>query len=278
MNGLDFSKLTVKDIELVISVKGKAGGVVPHAEASGFRFCLPRKDHGLVLIQKGKSRYVFENGAVLETSRGALVYLPRGEGYYVETLEDVECICVNFSVFENISGAPMIYYPKNYSRWEELYETLLRVWRYPAPGYAARCKSLLYDMLASIEEERQAKYLSKDKKQIIENAIFYMEEEFRQGNNVDIPRLAAQCNMSSTYFRRLFRGIYGVSPKQYILSVRMRWARTMLKSTENSITKIAENCGFDNVYYFSRAFRIHEGISPSEYRNQYKEIEEKRNG
>ena len=278
MNGLDFSKLTVEDIELVISVKGKGGAIEPHVEGSGYRFCLARKNHGLVLIQKGKSRYVFENGAVLETSRGALVYLPRGEGYYVETLEDVECICVNFSVFENISGAPMIYYPKNYSRWEELYETLLRFWRYPAPGYAARCKSLLYDMLASIEEERQAKYISKDKKKIIENAIFYMEEEFRRGNNVDIPRLAAQCNMSSTYFRRLFHGIYGVSPKQYILSARMRWARTMLKSTENSITKIAENCGFDNVYYFSRAFRIHEGISPSEYRNQYKEIEEKRNG
>lgn len=105
-----------------------------------------------------------------------------------------------------------------------------------------------------------------------------MEDEFRLGNDIDIPRLAEMCDMSETYFRRLFHNLYGVSPKQYILSARLRWAKNMLKSTEDSITEIAGNCGFDNVYYFSRAFRIHEGVSPSEYRNHYKEMEQKRNG
>ena len=115
-------------------------------------------------------------------------------------------------------------------------------------------------------------------KEKMEEAILKMEAEFRKGNNVDIPFLAEQCNMSQTYFRRLFHGLYGVSPKQYILSARLRWAKTMLKSTEDSVTEIAKNCGFDNVYYFSRAFHIHEGISPSQYRNQHREIGEKKNG
>lgn len=278
MNGLDFSKLTVTDIELVTSVKGRAGTVLPLADPTNFRLRLPRKQHGLVLIQKGKGRYVFQNQLVLDTKPETLLYLPRGWKYYVETLEASEVVCVNFSVLEDVSPEPWVYQPKNYARWAELFETLLRLWRYPAPGYQARCKAVLYEMLASIEEEQQAKYLPRDKRERIENAILKLEEEFRKGNHVDIPYLAEQCGMSQTYFRRLFHNLYGVSPKQYILSARLRWAKTMLRSTEDSITEIAKSCGFENVYYFSRAFRIHEGVSPSEYRNHHSQIGETENG
>lgn len=278
MNGLDFSKLTVKDIELVTAVTGKAGTVLPLTDPTNFRLRMPRKQHGLVLVQQGRGRYVFQNQLVLETHPGTLLYLPKGWKYYVETLEASEVICVNFSVLEDVSPEPWVYPPKNFARWTELFETLLRLWRYPAPGSSARCKAVLYDMLASIEEERQTSYLPRDKRERIENAILKLEEEFRKGNHVDIPYLAAQCNMSQTYFRRLFHRLYGVPPKQYILSARLRWAKTMLKTTEEPITEIAKSCGFDSVYYFSRAFRIHEGTSPSEYRNQHGETGENENG
>ena len=84
---------------------------------------------------------------------------------------------------------------------------------------------------------------------IAQEEIDSVKEEFSKGSHVDIPSLAEQCNMSQTYFRRLFHNLYGVSPKQYILSARLRWAKTMLKSTEDSVTEIAKSCGFDNVYY-----------------------------
>jgi AraC-like DNA-binding protein len=272
MNGLDFSKLTVTDIELVTLAQGKAGAVLPLVDPTNFQLRLPRKQHGLVLVQKGKGRYVFQNQLVLETNPGTLLYLPKGWKYYVETLEDTECVCVNFSLLEDVSPEPWIYRPKNFTQWEEMFDRLLRLWKYPALGYKARCKAVLYEMLATIEEDQQIKYLPKGKKERIENAILRMEEEFQKGNNVDIPFLAEQCDMSQTYFRRLFHSLYGVSPKQYILSARMRWAKNMLKGTDDSIAEIAKNCGYDSVYYFSRAFRIHEGVSPSEYRNSHKEL------
>ena len=272
MKDLDFSKLTIQKIELVTSVKGIAGAVQPLPDPKNFSVRQPRKQHGFVLVQKGKCRYVFHDQRTIETRPGTVLYLPRGWKYYVETLEDSQVICVNFSLFEDVTPEPWLYEPKHYARWEEKFENLLQAWRYPATGYRARCRSLLYDMLATLEEEQQSEYLPKDKKERIENAILKMEEEFRKGNNVDIPFLAEQCNMSQTYFRRLFHSLYGVSPKQYILSARMRWAKTMLKSTDDSITEIAENCGFDNVYYFSRAFRNHQGVSPSQYRNSHKEL------
>ena len=133
-----------------------------------------------------------------------------------------------------------------------------------------------YDAAKNKESQLEQKILEYEER--IKNAILKMEEESRKGNNVDIPWLAEQCNMSQTYFRRLFHDLYGVSPKQYILSVRLRWAKTMLKSTGDSVTEIAKSCGFDNVYYFSRAFRIHEGVSPSEYRKHHSEMGEREIG
>ena len=271
MNELDFSKLTVREIVLVVAVKGTAYTVMPTNDPKNFQVRQPRKQHGLVLILKGKGRYTFQNQMSIETAPGTILYLPKGWKYYVEAMEDTECVCVNFSLLEDVSPEPWIYRPKNFTQWEEMFDRLLRLWKYPALGYKARCKAVLYEMLATIEEDQQIKYLPKDKKERIENAILRMEEEFQKGNNVDIPFLAEQCGMSQTYFRRLFRDFYGISPKQYILAARMRWAKTMLKNTDDSITEIAKNCGFDNVYYFSRAFRIQQGVSPSEYRNSHKE-------
>lgn len=275
MRELDFSKLTIRDVELVTSVKGKAGNIMPTGDVTNFQVRLPRPRHGFVLLRKGSGRYYFQNQKIIEVKAGDLFYLPKGWKYYVETLEDSECIAVNISFLEDVSPEPWAYQPKNFARWEELFENLLRLWRYPAVGYKARCKAILYEMLASFEEDQQTKYLPKDKKERIEAAIVKMEEEFQMGNNVDIAFLAEQCNMSQTYFRRLFGDLYGVSPKQYVLSARMRWAKKMLKNTEDSITAIAKNCGYDSVYYFSRAFRIHEGVSPSEYRNSHREDGEK---
>ena len=190
MNELDFSKLTVREIVLVVAVKGTANTIMPTNDPKNFQVRQPRKQHGLVLILKGKSRYTFQNQMSIETVPGTILYLPKGWKYYVEAMEDTECVCVNFSLLEDVSPEPWIYRPKNFTQWEEMFDRLLRLWKYPALGYKARCKAVLYEMLATIEEDQQIKYLPKDKKERIENAILRMEEEFQKGNNVDIPFLA----------------------------------------------------------------------------------------
>ena len=124
MNDLDFSKLTVQKIELVTGVKGEAGTVLPLHEPRNFAVRMPRKQHGFVLVQKGKGRYVFHDQRVVETRPGTILYLPRGWKYYVETLEESQVICVNFSLFEDVTPEPWLYEPKHYARWEEKFETL----------------------------------------------------------------------------------------------------------------------------------------------------------
>ena len=70
------------------------------------------------------------------------------------------------------------------------------------------------------------------------------------------------------YLRKLFKKEMGVTPLEYLTSLRMKKAEIMLSSLwtkDYSISEIAELCGYDNALYFSRVFRKWFGCSPSRY-------------
>lgn len=77
--------------------------------------------------------------------------------------------------------------------------------------------------------------------------------------------LAKKANMSEVHFRKLFAEKYNTTPKQYILDVRMKKAKQMLKASNLAVTEIAFMCGFTSLYSFSRAFKDKTGKTPTEY-------------
>ncbi|MBQ8509442.1 MAG: helix-turn-helix transcriptional regulator [Clostridia bacterium] len=66
-----------------------------------------------------------------------------------------------------------------------------------------------------------------------------------------------------------FRRELGVSVGTYITSERMKRAKNLLRGTTYSISEVAALCGYENVYYFSTAFRKNCGLSPTEYRSRF---------
>lgn len=78
------------------------------------------------------------------------------------------------------------------------------------------------------------------------------------------------------YVRKLFKKEMGVTPREYLLSCRMKLARELIASgTENlhsnySVSQIAEACGFADPLYFSRVFKQYYGFSPSEAERHWK--------
>jgi AraC-like DNA-binding protein len=85
-------------------------------------------------------------------------------------------------------------------------------------------------------------------------------------SNIDLNTLARECHLSPSQFRRTFRKLFGRSPLQFILNVRLQAAADLLTDSSLSVTEIALECGFNEPNYFTRQFRQHIGISPSEYR------------
>ena len=76
--------------------------------------------------------------------------------------------------------------------------------------------------------------------------------------------------MSDCWFNRIFKQVIKMTPMQYILSLRIKNAITLLDKTDYNISQVAAAVGYDNSLYFSRLFTKHIGISPTEYRKREK--------
>lgn len=70
---------------------------------------------------------------------------------------------------------------------------------------------------------------------------------------------------------RNFKKVYGVSPKQYLLNIRMNNAQNLLETTDYTVAEIAAIVGYDNSLYFSRIYHKQKGQAPSDYRKLMKE-------
>ncbi len=78
--------------------------------------------------------------------------------------------------------------------------------------------------------------------------------------------LAFLTGLSLSSFKRKFSSVYGTSPNKYITSKRLEKAQTLLNTTDLSISEIAYDCGFSDVGYFSKTFKKHYNLSPSDIR------------
>lgn len=98
----------------------------------------------------------------------------------------------------------------------------------------------------------------------IQKAIEYMNVFF--SSNITIEDICKEINISPFYFIRTFKQKTGISPHQYLLNIRIKKAKELLKIKQYSITEAAMMSGFVNLSHFSNTFKIATGTSPSEYR------------
>ncbi|MFC3799505.1 response regulator [Cohnella sp. GCM10012308] len=78
--------------------------------------------------------------------------------------------------------------------------------------------------------------------------------------------MAQMVNMSSSYFSQCFKQIVGKTYTDYLREIRMERAKHYLLNTTKTIQWIAEQVGYNDDKYFSRLFREHVGVLPSDYR------------
>jgi AraC-like DNA-binding protein/mannose-6-phosphate isomerase-like protein (cupin superfamily) len=83
-----------------------------------------------------------------------------------------------------------------------------------------------------------------------------------------LPELAHEVALSESHLRALFRTHMGQSLGAYIQRIRMNRARSFLVDTDRNVSQVAQDCGYDSIHAFSRAFRRHHRMSPSDYRKR----------
>ncbi len=100
--------------------------------------------------------------------------------------------------------------------------------------------------------------------QIIEDSLRYFNEKYN--SEIVIRDYAAKHFLTPCWFISNFRQHTGRTPTQYITSIRITNAYTLLANVSYSIQEIAALVGYEDALYFSRIFKKYTGYSPREYR------------
>jgi signal transduction histidine kinase/AraC-like DNA-binding protein/DNA-binding response OmpR family regulator len=101
---------------------------------------------------------------------------------------------------------------------------------------------------------------------LVKRTVIYLQENYT--HPLSRRKIAEAIGVSENHLSRIFRRELGISPWDYLNRYRIRQAKQLLTSTEDSITSVALQVGFNDPAYFSRVFRKQIGQSPSAFRKQ----------
>ena len=122
---------------------------------------------------------------------------------------------------------------------------------------SAYLSARLWDLFVLMWEDGASEYTH------VEKALEYIHSNYMQ--DVSVEKIARYLNLDRTYFSVLFKKETGLSPKQYLLNYRMTIASALIAKKHIAISVAANSVGYSDVYTFSKMFKKHFGISPSNY-------------
>lgn len=131
-------------------------------------------------------------------------------------------------------------------------------------------KAVLMEMLVYIlrglneDHINVVPYLSKSQRrqqQIVNYTVYYLENHYKE--EITLEKLAQDQFLSPTYLSKIFKEATGVSPINYLIEIRLKRAKDMLKNDNLTIKEVASAVGYQDAYHFSKSFKKLYGVSPS---------------
>ena len=98
----------------------------------------------------------------------------------------------------------------------------------------------------------------------VSQARDWMEENFHL--NITLEEIASVAAMNSQHFLRMFRQIYHITPHQWLIELRLKKAKLLMGTTEQTVTEICHAIGFESIFSFSVLFKKRFGMAPSHIR------------
>lgn len=222
-----------------------------------------RSYHALSFRVLGNAEFVHKNG-VNKASTNDIVFVPSYCQYKLNS-EKEHLFVIHFESSDSLPTQIKSFAPENHAYFRRKFEELYTVWSKKQTGYIHECNSIFYRILMHIEREYlHTKYSDADER--LSEAVDFIHDNFTKGD-FSIDELAQLCNMSGTYFRKLFMKKYNTSPRAYINKLKLSYALELLSSGYYTVSEVSDKCGFKNIYYFSSFMKKETGKSPSNFKN-----------
>lgn len=226
--------------------------------------------HGLSWVVSGKATYWFD-GASVSAGPGDLVYVSPGSQRRAVTdpLDPMHCLVLDFRCHHGeggeianlgFSSVTSLGFPPGL---RDLYSRLEQVWLEKSHGYPLEVRGLvsliLHRLVTACGTDPQARAQA-PRLQLIQR---YIVEHYHQP--LEVADLAALVQLHPRYFGAWFRQQTGLTVHQYLNRIRIRRAVDLLSTGGFQVGEVADRCGFNDIFYFSKVFRRLTGKPPRDY-------------
>ena len=201
--------------------------------------------NGTGAFEIGNTRLIAKPGDVL--------FLPANTPYKVEYSVG-ESIVVHFEHCNYFEAENACF--ENRSEIATRFQRLLEAWN--QQHSVNQAKSIIYDILEKMANDQKTSISDT----AVANCVCYMDEHFCDPK-LDIEAVCGVAFISVSSLQRAFAKYFEMSPKQYLIQLRMNRALELLTENELSVKEISFVCGFTDEKYFSRAFKKKYGYPPS---------------
>jgi AraC-like DNA-binding protein len=222
-----------------------------------------RATHGFIFKIQGSAEYLF-NGKIVHLNEREMIFLPRGSSYEYTTHGNNGNLYTSINFLADIESPSVSVYPmENFYRLNFICQSFSELWRFGSLSDKYTNMSVFYDLLSYISNAEHVNEANENKYSLIEPAMDYMREHIYDCS-FRIDKLHLRCGISDTYFRRIFKSRFGLTPKEYVISERISHARSIIESRDYvSISEIAATVGYSDPLYFSKAFKRVFGVCPT---------------
>lgn len=149
---------------------------------------------------------------------------------------------------------------------ERLDEILRQTEAAGTPDYAAVSANIYAILVSFLSRQNTVENPRSRSNPAIQQAVAYIAEHYRQ--NISTRDIADAAYLSRSYMSQLFVKTYGMGPHEYLIMYRLARVKDCLLYTSASLSEIAEQTGFRDIFTLSRVFKQKFGLSPSEYRKK----------
>lgn len=235
-----------------------------------------RRDYQILYVANGKTHFWFDGREEIVSTGHMVLYKPEEIQKYVYYLEDnPEVFWIHFTgrdvknilAYHGISLDEHVFYCDVLPDYKALFRKIIQELQLCRYGYEDYIVSLFKDILLLVDrQQHEQKKTTGNVQEQIERAAAYFNENYN--TKISIDDYAESLHISTNGFIHNFKQYAGMSPAQYILSLRMVNAQSLLERTTYNIKEISEIVGYENPLYFSRVFKKEIGKSPAQYRKE----------
>ncbi len=238
-----------------------------------------RLDYQLLYVASGKAHFYFHGIEEIVSAGNMVIYRPKEEQrYYYYGIDQTEVYWVHFTgndvknILRNygIDDHVHVIHTGTFLDYKKIYLRLIQELKLCKPHYEEMLVHYLKSLFILISRLRYSNYHNTNNFLMdeMDKAVRHFHSNYSSSINID--QYAHSKGMSVSWFIKKFKEYTGATPNQYILSLRIANAQSLLESTSYNISEISEIVGYDNPLYFSRLFKKQCGISPRTFRKHLK--------